>query len=86
MGHAYHSLWKQEQEPLQVKWRDKEAKVKRGKLSETQRYSFLRPRFYTRFFGNHGNAGPALCCHALTHYPEWETKIEAWQRPILEDE
>ena len=43
-------------------------------------------RFYTRFFGTHGNACPALCCHALTHYSEWESKIEAWQRPVLEDE
>ncbi|XP_042303811.1 non-lysosomal glucosylceramidase-like [Sceloporus undulatus] len=42
-------------------------------------------RWYTRFFGREGDACPALCHHMLTHYPEWEEKIEAWQRPILED-
>ncbi|XP_031554727.1 non-lysosomal glucosylceramidase-like [Actinia tenebrosa] len=43
-------------------------------------------RFYTRFFGHHGNAGPALCSHALINYPDWEAKIEAWQNPILQDD
>ena len=47
---------------------------------------FVLLRWYTRFFGHQGNAGPALCCHALTNYPDWESKIEAWQKPILEDE
>ncbi|EDO31657.1 predicted protein, partial [Nematostella vectensis] len=43
-------------------------------------------RYYTRYFGHQGNAGPALCSHALMSYPDWETKIEAWQKPILQDE
>lgn len=43
-------------------------------------------RFYTRFFGRLGDAGKALCCHALLRYPEWESKIDAWQKPILENE
>uniref|UniRef100_A0ACB8EPJ1 Non-lysosomal glucosylceramidase n=2 Tax=Sphaerodactylus townsendi TaxID=933632 RepID=A0ACB8EPJ1_9SAUR len=42
-------------------------------------------RRYTRFFGSSGDAGPALSHYLLTHYEEWEEKIEAWQRPILED-
>lgn len=43
-------------------------------------------RFYTRYFGHHGNASKALCCHALKHYPSWESKIDAWQKPILQDD
>ncbi|XP_062828747.1 non-lysosomal glucosylceramidase [Anolis carolinensis] len=42
-------------------------------------------RWYTRFFGREGDACPALAHYMLTHYPEWEKRIEAWQRPILED-
>ncbi|XP_054842573.1 non-lysosomal glucosylceramidase [Eublepharis macularius] len=42
-------------------------------------------RRYTRFFGSDGNACPALSHYMLTHYEQWEEKIEAWQRPILEN-
>ncbi|XP_030048660.1 LOW QUALITY PROTEIN: non-lysosomal glucosylceramidase [Microcaecilia unicolor] len=42
-------------------------------------------RRYTRFFGSSGDAGPALSFYALTHYKDWECKIEAWQKPILEN-
>ncbi|XP_025049265.1 non-lysosomal glucosylceramidase [Alligator sinensis] len=42
-------------------------------------------RRYTRYFGSSGDAGPALSHYALTHYEQWEEKIEAWQKPILED-
>ncbi|XP_049651737.1 non-lysosomal glucosylceramidase-like [Accipiter gentilis] len=45
----------------------------------------LHLRRYTRFFGSGGDAAPALSHHALTHYEEWERKIEAWQKPILEN-
>ncbi|XP_010007086.1 PREDICTED: non-lysosomal glucosylceramidase [Chaetura pelagica] len=45
----------------------------------------LHLRRYTRFFGSRGDAAPALSHHALTHCEEWERKIEAWQKPILED-
>ncbi|XP_015703851.1 non-lysosomal glucosylceramidase [Coturnix japonica] len=45
----------------------------------------LHLRRYTRFFGSNGDAAPALSHYALTHYKEWERKIEAWQKPILED-
>ncbi|KAJ7425461.1 non-lysosomal glucosylceramidase [Pitangus sulphuratus] len=45
----------------------------------------LHFRRYTRFFGSGGDAAPALSHHALTHYEEWERKIEAWQNPILEN-
>eukprot|EP00794_Sanderia_malayensis_P009762 gene9762-10761_t len=42
-------------------------------------------RRYTKFFGDKGNAAPSLCCHAILNYPEWESKIEEWQNPILLD-
>ena len=42
-------------------------------------------RRYTVFLGKRGNAGPALVKEALTNYPAWERKIEAWQKPILGD-
>uniref|UniRef100_A0A8C3E6Y6 Non-lysosomal glucosylceramidase n=3 Tax=Corvus moneduloides TaxID=1196302 RepID=A0A8C3E6Y6_CORMO len=45
----------------------------------------LHLRRYTRFFGSEGDAAPALSHYALTHYEEWERKIEAWQNPILEN-
>ncbi|KAM4689860.1 non-lysosomal glucosylceramidase, partial [Rhinophrynus dorsalis] len=42
-------------------------------------------RRYTRFFGSQGDAAPALCQYGLTHYQDWEKKIEAWQEPILQN-
>ncbi|XP_028821210.1 non-lysosomal glucosylceramidase [Denticeps clupeoides] len=42
-------------------------------------------RRYTRYFGSRGDAGPSLCHYALTHYRDWERRIEEWQRPILQD-
>ncbi|XP_056662052.1 non-lysosomal glucosylceramidase [Monodelphis domestica] len=42
-------------------------------------------RRYTRFFGQEGNAAPALCHYALSQYRSWEERIEAWQNPVLED-
>lgn len=46
---------------------------------------YLNFRWYTKFFGYHGNAGSTLVSHALRTYPEWEEKIEKWQEPILHD-
>ncbi|KAM9641227.1 non-lysosomal glucosylceramidase [Trichechus inunguis] len=42
-------------------------------------------RRYTRFFGQDGEAAPALSHYALCRYADWEEKISAWQSPILED-
>ncbi|XP_075043493.1 non-lysosomal glucosylceramidase [Mixophyes fleayi] len=42
-------------------------------------------RRYTRFFGSEGDMAPTLCQYGLSHYEEWEQKIEAWQDPILQD-
>lgn len=48
-------------------------------------HGFPVSRRYTRFFGSKGDASPSLSHHALTHYSQWETSIEEWQRPILQD-
>ncbi|VDM37615.1 unnamed protein product [Toxocara canis] len=40
-------------------------------------------RRYTRFFGDRGDAAPALCTHALTNYEYWERCISDWQNPVL---
>jgi len=43
-------------------------------------------RRYTKFYGREGKAVPALLKDALTMYLDWEEAIDAWQRPIMEDE
>jgi non-lysosomal glucosylceramidase len=43
-------------------------------------------RRYTKFYGDQGNAAPALLRDALTQYPEWESAIDSWQLPILKNE
>lgn len=42
------------------------------------------PRRYSRFFGRDGDAAPALATYALMSWSEWDKRISAWQRPILE--
>lgn len=42
-------------------------------------------RYYTKFFGHTGEAGPPICEHALQSYNKWEQSIDSWQRPILDD-
>uniref|UniRef100_A0A3P8XGU8 Non-lysosomal glucosylceramidase n=1 Tax=Esox lucius TaxID=8010 RepID=A0A3P8XGU8_ESOLU len=42
-------------------------------------------RRYTRFFGAKADAAPTLSHYALTHYRQWERRIEEWQAPILQD-
>jgi non-lysosomal glucosylceramidase len=44
------------------------------------------PRRYTKFFGNAGNAVGALCAHTLARRLAWEQAIDAWQRPILDND
>ncbi|KAM9262041.1 LOW QUALITY PROTEIN: non-lysosomal glucosylceramidase-like [Morus bassanus] len=45
----------------------------------------LHLRQYTHFFGSGGVATPALSHYALTRCEEWERKMEAWQKPILDN-
>ena len=42
-------------------------------------------RRYTRFYGRDGEAAPLLARDALLRSPDWEKRIEAWQRPVLMD-
>ncbi|XP_038646682.1 non-lysosomal glucosylceramidase [Scyliorhinus canicula] len=42
-------------------------------------------RRYTCFFGTSGEAAPALSHYSLTHYKDWEQKINDWQHPILKN-
>jgi len=42
-------------------------------------------RRYTLFYGDEGKAAPALARDALLQFDQWETLIEKWQAPILED-
>lgn len=43
-------------------------------------------RYYSRFFGNEGIAGPCIASYSLTYYKKWEEEIDEWQNPILTDE
>jgi len=43
-------------------------------------------RRYTKFFGDKGEAVPALLNEALINYSGWEAAIDDWQLPILENE
>ncbi|XP_032592367.1 non-lysosomal glucosylceramidase isoform X1 [Drosophila grimshawi] len=43
-------------------------------------------RYYTKYFDDSGESGPRICEYALKHYASWERLIDAWQRPILNDD
>ncbi|CAN1355452.1 Non-lysosomal glucosylceramidase [Linum perenne] len=42
-------------------------------------------RRYTKFFGTLGNAAANIAHDAILNHSQWESQIEDWQRPILED-
>ncbi|KAG5229360.1 non-lysosomal glucosylceramidase [Salix suchowensis] len=42
-------------------------------------------RRYTKFYGPHGDAAANIAHDAILGHGHWESQIEAWQRPILED-
>ncbi|XP_052193379.1 uncharacterized protein LOC127801904 isoform X2 [Diospyros lotus] len=42
-------------------------------------------RRYTKFYGTHGDAAGNIAHDAILENSNWESQIEAWQRPILED-
>jgi non-lysosomal glucosylceramidase len=42
-------------------------------------------RRYTKFYGTHGDAAADIAHDAILEHGKWESQIEAWQRPILED-
>jgi non-lysosomal glucosylceramidase len=43
-------------------------------------------RCYTKFYGSDGNAATNLVRDALIEHRNWESAIESWQRPILQDD
>ncbi|CAO2829899.1 unnamed protein product [Amaranthus hypochondriacus] len=42
-------------------------------------------RRYTKFYGTSGNAAADIAHDAIRDQKHWESQIEAWQKPILED-
>jgi non-lysosomal glucosylceramidase len=42
-------------------------------------------RRYTRMYGREGTAAPVMAADALDRFPAWESSIEEWQRPVLQD-
>ncbi|XP_030496092.2 uncharacterized protein LOC115712025 isoform X1 [Cannabis sativa] len=42
-------------------------------------------RRYTKFYGSHGDAAANIARDAILEHADWESQIEEWQRPILED-
>ncbi|XP_021860562.1 uncharacterized protein [Spinacia oleracea] len=42
-------------------------------------------RRYTKFYGTSGNAAADIAHDAIIENQNWESQIDAWQRPILED-
>ncbi|XP_058188571.1 uncharacterized protein LOC131306382 [Rhododendron vialii] len=42
-------------------------------------------RRYTKFYGTHGDAAANIAHDAILEHNTWESHIEAWQKPILED-
>lgn len=42
-------------------------------------------KYYTKYFGKAGDAGPSISDYALQNFGKWETLINEWQRPILDD-
>ncbi|KAG8368893.1 hypothetical protein BUALT_Bualt15G0093900 [Buddleja alternifolia] len=42
-------------------------------------------RRYTKFYGAHSNVASNIARDAILENHRWESEIEAWQRPILED-
>ncbi|ESW25905.1 hypothetical protein PHAVU_003G075400 [Phaseolus vulgaris] len=42
-------------------------------------------RRYTKFYGTHGDAAADIAHDAIIEHCQWETQIDDWQRPILED-
>ncbi|KAJ4713800.1 Non-lysosomal glucosylceramidase [Melia azedarach] len=40
---------------------------------------------YTKFYGTLGDSAARIGHNAILEHAQWESKIEAWQKPILED-
>ncbi|MBA0717145.1 hypothetical protein Golax_004983 [Gossypium laxum] len=42
-------------------------------------------RRYTKFYGSNGDAAANIAHDAILEHNSWESQIETWQRPVLED-
>ncbi|XP_014239867.1 non-lysosomal glucosylceramidase isoform X2 [Cimex lectularius] len=42
-----------------------------------------KTRYYTKYFGDIGHAGPEICFHSLKNYKQWIAQINSWQEDIL---
>ncbi|CBI29681.3 uncharacterized protein LOC100248921 [Vitis vinifera] len=42
-------------------------------------------RRYTKFYGTRGDAAAKIAHDAILDHGHWESQIEAWQKPVLED-
>ncbi|XP_039751489.1 non-lysosomal glucosylceramidase isoform X2 [Pararge aegeria] len=45
--------------------------------------SKIHKRYYTKYFGSDGIAGPSIAAYALKNYENWEKQLSEWQDPIL---
>ncbi|XP_058752771.1 uncharacterized protein LOC131625947 [Vicia villosa] len=57
-------------------WDSPEAKFPGGRVYN---------RRYTKFYGTRGDAAADIAHDAIIDHRQWESQIEDWQRPILED-
>lgn len=42
-------------------------------------------RYYTKYFGDSGNAAPDMCLYCFDNYSKWEVSIHKWQASIIEN-
>ncbi|GAB4849166.1 hypothetical protein Ancab_003976 [Ancistrocladus abbreviatus] len=42
-------------------------------------------RRYTKFYGGNGDAAASIAHDAILDHGSWDSQIEAWQKPVLED-
>ncbi|GAB4849167.1 hypothetical protein Ancab_003977 [Ancistrocladus abbreviatus] len=42
-------------------------------------------RRYTKFYGSNGDAAASIAHDAILGHGSWDSQIEAWQKPVLED-
>ncbi|XP_028063644.1 non-lysosomal glucosylceramidase-like isoform X3 [Camellia sinensis] len=59
-----------------IAWACPEARFSSGKTYH---------RRYTRFYGIRGDAAATIARDAILEHAQWESQIEAWQKPIIED-
>ncbi|BAA97011.1 unnamed protein product [Arabidopsis thaliana] len=66
-------------------WDCPEVQFPSGKIYSRQPIKQNLFRRYTKFYGNNGDAAAQIAHDAILGHSQWESWIEDWQRPILED-